>query len=268
MMTLRVKSIDVQHSEWPCTVEHEVDGSLSLRIGLKYAKRLRNISAEAIIQARGQDGLFQSAEDLALRVPRLDKRELTLLAYIGALNEGGIMHRRDALWQIERSGKKEGPLFRQNGEWLRNSPSAELPLSQMNAEERLIADYAGTDLTIGKHPMYYCRAELLRQGVRSAAELRECRDGELVRTAGSVIARQRPGTAKGVISLSMEDETGIANIIVEPNLYEQDRMVLTRSKFLVVHGGLQNQDNVIHIKANRVMALPDGALELISHDFH
>ena len=138
----------------------------------------------------------------------------------------------------------------------------------MNAEERLVADYAGTELTIDKHPMYYRRAELLRQGIRSAEELRNCSDGELVRTAGCVIARQRPGTAKGFIFLSMEDETGIANIIVAPDLYERNRMVLTRSKFLVVHGSLQNQDNVIHIKAIRVMTLPDGALELKSHDFH
>ena len=89
-----------------------------------------------------------------------------------------------------------------------------------------------------------------------------------MRTAGCVIARQRPGTAKGFIFISMEDETGIANVIVTPDLYERDRLVVTRSKFLVVDGSLQNQDNVIHIKAIRVMTLPDGALELKSHDFH
>ena len=266
---LRVKPIDVQRSEWACTLERESDGSLSLRIGLRYAKHLRNVSAEALIQARRKDGPFRSAEDITLRVPLLDKRELTSLAHIGAMNEvDGITHRRAALWQIELASKKEGPLFVQRGEWLQNNSSTPLPLHQMNAEERLVADYAGTELTIDKHPMYYRRAELLRQGIRSAEELRNCSDGELVRTAGCVIARQRPGTAKGFIFLSMEDETGIANIIVAPDLYERNRMVLTRSKFLVVHGSLQNQDNVIHIKAIRVMTLPDGALELKSHDFH
>ena len=109
------------------------------------------------------------------------------------------MHRRDALWQIERAGKKEGSLFTQNGEWLRNSHPAQLPLCRMEAEERLIADYAGTDLTVGKHPMYHRRVELFRQGVRSAVELRDCKDGDLVQTAGCIIARQRPGTAKGFI---------------------------------------------------------------------
>ncbi len=138
----------------------------------------------------------------------------------------------------------------------------------MKVEERLVADYAGTDLTIDKHPMYYRRTELHCQGIRSAEELRTCRDGEFVRTAGCVIARQRPGTAKGFIFISMEDETGIANIIVSPDLYEQNRLVLTRSKFLIVDGTLQNKDNVAHVRAVQLMALADGALEIKSHDFH
>jgi error-prone DNA polymerase len=138
----------------------------------------------------------------------------------------------------------------------------------MNVKERLVADYAGTGLTVGKHPMYYRRAELGRSNILSAAELRTCRDGEFVRTAGCVIARQRPGTAKGFIFISMEDETGIANVIVTPDLYERDRIVVTRSRFLLVEGPLQNQDNVIHVKATRLVALSDRALEVRSHDFH
>jgi error-prone DNA polymerase len=263
-----VKPIDVQCSEWSCTVEHEYDGSLSVRIGLEYAKRLRKLSAEALVESRRKDGPFRSAEDVALRVPSLDKKELTSLARIGALNEvDEIAHRRDALWQMERASKREGPLLRQRSEWLRDS-SKTLPLRRMNVEERLVADYAGTDLTIDKHPMYYRRIELQRQGILSAEELRNCRDGEFVRTAGCVIARQRPGTAKGFIFISMEDETGIANIIVSPNLYERNRLVLTRSKFLVVSGSLQNADSVIHVRAVQLIALADGALEMKSHDFH
>jgi error-prone DNA polymerase len=198
----------------------------------------------------------------ALRVPSLNRKELTLLARIGALNQlDRITHRRDALWQVERAGKLEGPLLRQRSEWLRDDSEA-LPLRQMNTEERLVADYAGTGLTIGKHPMYYRRSELRRRNVLSAEELRIAKDGELVRTAGCVIARQRPGTAKGFIFLSMEDETGIANIIVTY------RLLVTRSKFLLVEGPLQNQDGVIHVKATRLLTLSDSALELQSHDFH
>jgi len=265
---LRVRPIDVQVSEWGCTVEHEIDGSLSLRMGLRYAKGLRKESADAVVASRVQDGPFHSAEDLALRVPLLNKKELTLLARIGALNKlGGIQHRRDALWRVERAGKPEGPLLKQRSEWLRDE-SETLPLRQMNVEERLVSDYAGTGLTTGKHPMYYRRAELRRQRILSAEELRACRDGEFVRTAGCVIARQRPGTAKGFIFLSMEDETGIANVIVTPDLYDRDRLLVTRSKFLLVEGPLQNQDNVIHIKATRLSSLSDQALEVHSHDFH
>ena len=123
-----------------------------------------------------------------------------------------------------------------------------LPLRQMNTEERLVADYAGTGLTIGKHPMAYRRDALADRGSlrRRVAELQRWRVRE---TAGCVIARQRPGTAKGFIFLSMEDETGIANVIVTPDLYERERLIVTRSKFISRKGHLQNQDGVIHVKA-------------------
>jgi error-prone DNA polymerase len=116
---LRVKAIDVQLSRWPCMIEEEADGSLSMRMGLGYAKGLRKESAEAIVAARERDGRFRSTEDLALRVPFLNRKELTILARVGALNSiDGVAHRRDALWQVERAGKLEGPLFRQRSEWL------------------------------------------------------------------------------------------------------------------------------------------------------
>ncbi|MFP5237270.1 MAG: DNA polymerase III subunit alpha [Acidobacteriota bacterium] len=265
---LRVKPVDVQISDWPCTVEHEPDGSLSVRLGLGYARGFAKRTADVLLAARREDGPFRSAEDLAQRVPSLSRRDLTRLAQIGALNPlDGIRHRRDALWQVERAGKLEGPLLRQQSEWLRE-PSQALPLQQMNTEERLMADYAGTGLTVGKHPMHYRRAELRRAGVLSSEELKTRTHGEFVRAAGCIIARQRPGTAKGFIFISMEDETGIANVIVTPDLYDRDRLVVTRSKFLLVEGPLQNQDNVIHIKATRLTALADAALELRSHDFH
>jgi error-prone DNA polymerase len=265
---LRVKPIDVQVSEWSCTIEHESDESLSLRLGLGYAKGLRKQAAEEIASSRVKNGLFQSAEDLVARVPSLNRKELTLLARVGALNElDKIEHRRNALWQVERAGKLEGPLLRQNGELLRED-SGSLPLRQMTTEERLIADYSGTGLTIGKHPMAYRRLDLSRQQILSAEELKSRRDGEYVRTAGCVIARQRPGTAMGFIFLSMEDETGIANVIVTPDLYERQRLIVTGSKFILAEGPLQNQDGVIHIKATRLQTLSDQTLEVRSHDFH
>jgi error-prone DNA polymerase len=146
-------------------IERESDESLSLRLGLGYAKGLRKQVAEAITGSREQFGRFQSAEDLVARVPLLNRKELTLLARVGALNElDGIEHRRDALWQVERAGKLEGPLLRQSGALLREEAGT-LPLQQMSTEERLIAGYAGTGLTIGKHPMAYRRLDLRRQEI-------------------------------------------------------------------------------------------------------
>jgi error-prone DNA polymerase len=237
-------------------------------MGLRYAKGVRRESANILVSSRLLDGPFRSAEDLALRVPFLNRKELTLLARIGALNKlDAVEHRRDALWQVERAGKIEGPLLRQSSEWLRED-SRTLPLQKMTTEERLVADYAGTGLTVDKHPMHHRRPELRRQGVLSAQELRSCKDREFVRMAGCVIARQRPGTAKGFIFLSMEDETGIANVIVTPDLYERQRLTVTHSKFILAEGSLQNQDGVIHVKALRLQSLSDQMLEVHSHDFH
>jgi error-prone DNA polymerase len=116
--------------------------------------------------------------------------------------------------------------------------------------------------------MFYRRAGLKAQGILSALELRARGNGEFVRIAGCVIARQRPGTAKGFIFISMEDETGIANVIVAPDLYERERVVVTRSRFLLAEGPLQNQDGVIHVKATHLEPLFDQMLEVRSHDFH
>jgi error-prone DNA polymerase len=265
---LRVKPIDVQISDWACTIEHEADESLSLRLGLGYAKGLRKQCGDAIAASRKESGLFHSTEDLVARVRLLNRKELTLLARIGALNRlNGVEHRRAALWQVERAGKLEGPLLRQKSEFLREDANT-MPLQPMTIDERLVADYAGTGLTTGKHPMAYRRHALRGQSILSAEDLRNRRDGEFVRTAGCVIARQRPGTAKGFIFLSMEDETGIANVIVTPDLYERERLVVTRSKFILAEGPLQNQDGVIHVKASRLSSLFDQTLEVRSHDFH
>ena len=118
----------------------------------------------------------------------------------------------------------------------------------MNSEERLVADFRGTGLTIGPHPMTYHREEMNRIGVRCATELPHIPNGKRTRVAGCVIARQRPGTAHGFVFLSLEDETGIANAIVMPDLFEKNRLLLVSERFLLVEGILQHQDNVISVR--------------------
>jgi error-prone DNA polymerase len=138
----------------------------------------------------------------------------------------------------------------------------------MSAEERLTADYAGTHLTIGPHPMAMRRSELAMRGVLRAVDLPHARNGRRIRVAGSVITRQRPGTAKGFVFLTLEDETGIANIIVRPDLFDRDRLTILEQPFLLVDGILQNQDGVTSVKAERLHALAGAAIAIDSHDFH
>src|SRR5271170_1743312 len=209
---LRVRVIDVLHSDWQCTVEKEPDESLSLRLGLLYVKGLWQQSAQALVETRERDGPFLSADDLALRLPCLNPRELKQLARVGALNSlYRVEHRRDALWQVEQAGRPVGPLLR--GAAPMDSDAAN-PLQMMTADERVAADYAGTGVTTGPHPMAWQRDALQRQGFLSARELENSKGERRVRIAGRIICRQRPGTAKGFVFLSLEDETGIANIIV------------------------------------------------------
>jgi error-prone DNA polymerase len=263
---LRVKPIDVQRSEWFCTLEHEADGSIPLRLGMNYAKGMRQTSADALISARLQDGPFQSVDDLARRVPALNRKDLVLLARIGALNAlGDVEHRRDALWQVEQAGRPVGPLLR-NADNL--SAAASMPLKRMTTDERLSADYAGTGLTTGPHPLAYHRDAFRRAGLVSADDLTRLPNRHYVRVAGCVIARQRPGTAKGFVFLSLEDETGIANVIFTPDAFEQNRVVVTRCRFVTVEGPLQHQDGVIHIKAQRIVPLDISDIEIRSHNFH
>ena len=262
---LRIKPVDVTCSEWNCTLEKEDFGNYSLRLGLRYVHGLRGKVAAELEQARARQP-FANIEELARRVPSLSQTELTTLAEIGALNRlGGNLHRRDALWQVERAVRDAGPLF----SCLDRDEDLLSPLEAMNAEERMVADYAGTGVTVGRHPMAHCRMELRRMNVFPASHLKHVRHETQVRIAGCVIARQRPGTAHGFIFLSLEDETGIANAIIDPDLYEANRSLVTYGKVLLIEGTLQNIDKVVHVRMKRVAELTINAqLALTSHDFH
>lgn len=169
---------------------------------------------------------------------------------------------------MEEAGRPVGPLLRGAGN-LHDEPHEPMPLRSMTTDERLTADYSGTGLTTGPHPMTYHRESLREQGVLSAYELSQRRSSRSpVCIAGCVIARQRPGTAKGFVFLSLEDETGIANVILTPDVFEQNRMVVTRSRFLLIEALLQNQDSVIHVKAQRLSPLDITDAAITSHDFH
>ena len=141
------------------------------------------------------------------------------------------------------------------------------PLRPMQPLERMAADFAGTGLTIGPHPMAFHRASLALKGVLRAVDLPRQRPGRRVRVAGCVITRQRPGTAKGFVFLTLEDETGISNIIVRPKVYDEQRLAIIESSFVIVDGLLQLQDGVTAIQAERVLPLDGVPIDVESHDF-
>jgi len=272
---LRVRPIDVTRSDWLCTLEKNGE-DLLMRVGLRYVKGLREETGREIVRQRNLE-MFHSLDDLKLRVPGLQKSELTALAEIGALNcVGGKsgFHRRDALWQVERVARRPGPLLESCEEKsealedISNANAGHSPLLQMTAEDRLVADFRSTGMTVGPHPLAYHRRQLKQEGILSAADLHNVRDGVEVRVAGSVIARQRPGTAKGFVFLSLEDETGISNAIITPQIFRQDHLVIVNQQFLLIEGRLQNQDNVISVKAERIRPLFLTRAETTSHDFH
>jgi error-prone DNA polymerase len=211
---------------------------------------------------------FASLDDLIARAG-LRRDELLTLADVGALNAFGY-DRRSALWQAERAIRPAGELFENLEFKIENSESREAacPLKPMTEAERLVADYAGMGLTAGRHPMALRREDLALRGVLRAVDLRQTRQGRRVRVAGMVITRQRPGTAKGFVFLTLEDETGVANIIVRPDLFASDRLVIVEAPFLIVDGVLQNQDGVTSVRAEQVQSLKGTDVDFDAHDFY
>jgi error-prone DNA polymerase len=203
--------------------------------------------------------------DQLIRRCGLRRDEVATLASIGALNAFGF-DRRTALWQIEQAVRPAGELFADGADGADTAAEA-APLAPMTVPERLLADYAGTSLTIGPHPMSLRRGELALRGVLRARDLPSARHGRRVRVAGAVITRQRPGTAKGFVFLTLEDETGIANIIVRPDLYSEQRTTIVGEPYLLVEGTLQIQEGVTAVKAERLHPLGGRAPEVESHDF-
>jgi error-prone DNA polymerase len=261
---LKVRPIDVTRSHWDCSLER-FGAEVVLRMGLRYVRGLQQIAGESLVYARSQRQ-FSSIEDLARRVPELSRASLRMLAQIGALNNISAdtkLHRRDALWQVEKAAQRVGRLL----EGVIEQDTAS-PLARMDLEERLVSDYHGTGLTTGPHPMFYSRTEMHRLNIKSAAEMKAMAHDKRATVAGAVITRQRPGTASGLIFLTLEDETGYANVIVMPQIYEKYRQAVLEPKFIRVSGTVQNQDGIVHLKAEHIEALIVSAAHVASHDFH
>jgi error-prone DNA polymerase len=256
--------VDVTQSVWPCAIEQR-DGRLAVRLGFNYVRGFSQQTALAL-SAERERASFVDIEDLRRRVPQLSRKDLTALADLGALNEIGESkrHRREALWQAELTWRPVGELLE-----AAYPPEAPSPLVPMNPIERLQSDFANTGLSIGAHPMRFHREQLDRMQVVPAAKVKHMPDGLHIRVAGAVICRQQPGTAKGFVFLSLEDETGIANVILKPDVFQRLRVTVLNNSYLLVDGVLQNQRGVASIKATdiRPCLVPTSAMAS-SHDFH
>ena len=248
---IKMRSISVLDSEWLCTVETDV----SLRLGFCLTRGINRVHVEQMVEERLQRA-FQNLHDFRERTS-FDRDELRILAKAGTLNSL-IGHRRDALWAVENE-LHQGELFSDVADKLTS------PLTPMQPVERLAADFSTMRLTTGPHPMAYLRASLPNDIWRSK-DLSLGETGTRLRIAGLAICRQRPGTAKGFVFISLEDETGISNAIVSPQLFEKNRLVITQETFLLIEGILQLHSGVIHVRAEQIERLP--ALELETADSH
>jgi error-prone DNA polymerase len=268
---VEVRPVDVQASGLRCHWEERaiaegqrdprtgtVPPAGAIRLGFRFVRGLRAKAGRTIEEERAR-APFRDVDDLVRRCG-LHANELDILAGIGALSSFGLS-RRAALWQVARAARPAGPLLDQLAD---TEPS---PLPEMTPVEETIADFSGVQLTLGPHPVSYLRPELTQKGVVTAAGLDELPDGKRVRTAGSVIVRQRPGTAKGLLFLTLEDETGMSQAVVSPDLLREHRKLIVGSPGLVVEGILQKRDGTISVKGEKFWSLKKIAA-VPSHDFH
>jgi error-prone DNA polymerase len=273
---VKVKLVCVTKSDWRCTV---VDDD-TFRLGLCVANGLRQEHGEQIERER-KERAFKSLDDFKRRVP-LSKDELRTLAELGGLN-CFAEHRRAAMWHVEEtlhddllgsarlqragfgilpkrtSTRLQSPKSSRTQNSFASTPEAcapqnsESPLIPMTLPERVRADYETMNLTTGPHPMKLLRESL--PNIWRAIDLVHAQHGSIIQIAGNVICRQRPGTAKGFVFISLEDETGVSNAIVDPDLFERFRLLITEEDFLLIEGEVQNSDNVVLIKTHQIRPL-------------
>jgi error-prone DNA polymerase len=253
---VEVRPPDVMASAWDCTLEEAGEprqvsaegGPLrAVRLGLRQIKGFRQTDAEALVAAR--EAGARTVEAFA-RQGRLSRRALELLAEADAFRGIGLS-RREALWAVkglsgEWGAERDAPLLLRQ---TLKETQVELPL--MQPSQHVAEDYRTTSLSLKAHPMVFFREDLSREKVVPCAALKTARDRRRLSVGGLVLVRQRPGTAKGVVFMTLEDETGIANVVVWRDAFEANRRVVMTGSFLVVHGQIQREGEVIHLVAER-----------------
>ncbi|MDJ0813267.1 MAG: error-prone DNA polymerase [Woeseiaceae bacterium] len=257
---VEVRAVDINRSDWDCTLEAGEGGAAALRLGLRMAKGLSEDSGRLIVERRHGDG-YRGTQQLVERVG-LDRRELGVLASAGALEalEG---HRHRARWAV--AGVEEPTPLLTSMDRYEAAPLLRKPTEGQD----IVADYQSLGLTLGRHPVQLLRHRLERYHYLQAQRLPNLVNGAAVSVAGIVITKQRPGTASGVIFVTLEDETGYMNLVVWSTVAEQYRAALLNSKLMGVQGEVQIEGEVIHVVAKRLVDHSDmlGNLVVTSRDF-
>ena len=303
---VEVRPVDVNESGWDCSLElpsgdlqstnrdSQIEsrksewgrGGPALRLGLRMIKGLRVTDAEKLVSVRERRGGFASVEQFQ-QATGLKKAVLRRLAEADAFASLGLS-RREALWDVMKLSDEEMPLYEGGEKGLRDygtegprgqdlrtfSPSVPQSLNpflpQMPLGQQVSIDYATVGLSLRAHPLGLLRAALRRERVITAAEMHRLPHGRRARVAGLVLIRQRPGTASGVVFITLEDETGVANLIVRPKVFDRYRAAARHAGLLVCEGLVERQGQVVHVMARQLYDRSDllGGIEFASRDFH
>lgn len=256
-----VRHVDVNASDWDSSLERREDGEPALRLGLRQVKGLSEEGGQRIEVLRRQEGPFASVQGLVERVG-LNRHDLDALAAAGALRSLAG-HRHKARWTV--AGVEEPTALFTSMERFEASPMLKRPTEGQD----IVADYRSLGLTLGRHPMALLREQFERHRYVTAGQLSGLRSGEVLRIAGLVITKQRPGTASGVTFVTLEDETGQVNLIVWKRIAEEQRSVLLNAQLMGVVGELQIEGKVIHVIARQLLDHSErlGSLTVRSRDF-
>jgi error-prone DNA polymerase len=263
---VEVRPVDINRSRWDCTLEAtDKDGKFAVRLGLRMVRGLANAEAGVLLAGRA-DAPFETVEDVWRR-GGAQVGSLVRLAEADAFRPSMVLARREALWAIKALRDNPLPLFAAaEGAPAPETNDQAVALKAMTAGHEVIEDYGHVGLTLRRHPVSFLREELLRDSILTCAQANTHPDRRRIRLAGLVLVRQRPGTAKGVTFITIEDETGIANLVVWADLYERQRRTVLTANMLAVEGRVQREGLVVHIVADNLIDLTDRLAAIGEHD--
>lgn len=255
---VEVRPVDINHSLWDNKLEEEAGKYKAVRLGFRQVKGLREDDMNVLLSARKEG--YSSVD--ALRDTGISEAALEKLADADAFRSLGL-DRRQALWEISR---KDRPVGMFAGQPPQPEPEEKILLPEMPTSEHVLHDYAATSLSLKAHPVSFVREKLKLLHIVSTADLKTLKDGQPVKVAGLVLVRQRPGTAGGICFMTIEDETGFANLVVFESLFDKYRKELLQSKLLMAEGKLQVQGEVIHVIVSRCYDVSKLLRHLTSED--